>query len=146
MRVLLDTNVVLDVLLMRTVWQAEAAVILDAARKSQIVAAFTSLSVANCFYVARRHGGIPMARLVVRECLGAFEILPIDRDTLLAAEGMPGTDFEDNIQIAAAIAARVEAIVTRDPAGFSDCVIPVFTPRQLAQQLARASGSTSSSA
>lgn len=135
MRVPLDTNVVLDVLLMRAVWQADAEAILKAARESRLLVAFTSLSVANVFYVARRHVGFTRAKLIVHECLQAFEILSVDRAALLAAEELPGSDFEDNIQIAAATAAGVDAIVTRDPAGFSGSSIAVLTPRQLLEQL-----------
>ncbi len=39
------------------------------------------------------------------------------------------------MQLAAAVAAQLDAIVTRDPAGFTGAPIPVLTPETLAAQL-----------
>ena len=61
MRVLLDTNILLDVLLKRLPWEAEAAAIWQASEESRLMASVTSLSVANMFYVARRHAGLEKA-------------------------------------------------------------------------------------
>jgi len=135
MRVLLDTNVVLDVLLNRLPWEAEAAAILQAARDSNLTTAVTSLSIANVFYVGRRHVGLEQAWRVVRECLNTLEILPVDAATLEAAVSLPGKDLEDSIQIAAAIQSGVDAIVTRDPAGFTVSPVPVLTPPELLAKL-----------
>jgi predicted nucleic acid-binding protein len=136
MRILLDTNVVLDVLLERLPWHVEAEAIVAAARKSQFTAAVTSLSIATVFYVARRHAGLRKARLAVRYCLDAFDIVTVDRSILESADLLPGSDFEDNIQIAGAAAAGVDAIITRNPADFAASPVPVLAPQQLLAQLA----------
>ncbi len=65
----------------------------------------------------------------------ALEILAIDKQTLLDADVMPGSDFEDNILIAAAVTATVEAIVTRNPADFAHSPIPVLEPVELLKRL-----------
>jgi predicted nucleic acid-binding protein len=135
MRVLLDTNVVLDALLRRPPWHAAAATVLDAVQRGRLSCALTSLSIANLFYVGRRIVGLARARDGVRMCLSTFEVLSVDRSVLEVALSLPGSDFEDNIQIAAAARGGVEGIVTRDPSGFAGSPIPVITPPQL---LARA--------
>jgi hypothetical protein len=66
-------------------------------------------------------------------------ILPIDKQTLLDADAMRGKDFEDNILIAAAVAASVDAIVTRNVADFAHSPIPVWQPAELLRRLAGAS-------
>ena len=43
--------------------------------------------------------------------------------------------FEDNVQIASAELAGLDAIVTRDKAGFQGAPLPIFTPSELLQQL-----------
>jgi predicted nucleic acid-binding protein len=93
MRVLLDANVVLDVLLNRIPWQQEAVAILDAARESRLRAAVTSLTVANVFYIARRQVGSEKARDTVADCITAMWVLPVERRTLEAALALPGPDF-----------------------------------------------------
>src|SRR5438045_824146 len=119
MRVLLDTNVILDAMLQRPPWHMDADAILLAAAQGQVDCATTVLSLATIFYVGRKVVGTAAARAAVRQYLMAFEILPLDRQTLLDADVLPGTDFEDNILIAAAIAVRLDAVVTRNPADFA---------------------------
>lgn len=70
------------------------------------------------------------ARQDARTCLTAFQILPIDERTLLAADSLAGNDFEDNLQIAAAAAAHLDYIVTRNVADFSASSIRAVTPSQ----------------
>ena len=136
MRVLLDTNVLLDALLQRAPWHVEADAILQAATRGEVIGAVTPISLANMFYVGRRIVGTERARREVRTSLAVFEILATNRETLLQADVLPGPDFEDNIQIAAAVAAGVDAIVTRDPADFSASPVTVLTPAQLLALLA----------
>lgn len=47
-------------------------------------------------------------------------------------------DYEDNLQIACAVEAGLDAIISRDPAGFTQSPIPVLTPAALLLQLAAA--------
>jgi predicted nucleic acid-binding protein len=136
MRVLLDINVILDVMLQRPPWHTEADAILHAAAQGQVMCATTPLSLATIFYVGRKIVGATIARASVQKYLAAFEILPISKQTLLDADVLLGNDFEDNIQIAAAVAGSVDMIVTRNVADFSHSPIPVLEPRELLQRLA----------
>lgn len=88
------------------------------------------------FYIARKQFGAPRARQCIEDCLNALEIVPIDRQTLVDAQAIAGSDFEDDIQIACAVAAKLDAIVIRDASGFVAAPIPVLTPSELAAQLA----------
>jgi len=63
----------------------------------------------------------------------------IDKQTLLDADRLAGNDFEDNIMIAAAVAASLDAIVTRNVADFAHSPIPVWEPAELLKRLAAAS-------
>jgi predicted nucleic acid-binding protein len=137
MQVLLDTNILLDVLLKRLPWEAEATAIWQASEEFRLVSSVTSLSVATMFYVARRHSGLEKAFHAVHECLQVCKILPIDRGTLQAALALPGKDFEDNLQIVAAVEAGLDAVVTRNPSDFAACPLSVLTPQELLAQLSR---------
>jgi predicted nucleic acid-binding protein len=135
MRVLFDTNIVLDVLLGRFPWHVEASAMFQAGREGKLTACLTTLCIANVFYVGRRLVGSEKARIAVHDCMEAFEVLAVDRRTLEAAVVLSGTDFEDSIQIAAALQANLDGIVTRDAAGFAASPIPVFTPAELLAKL-----------
>lgn len=135
MRVLLDVNVILDAMLQRPPWHREADAILQAAALGQITCATTPLSLATIFYVGRKVVGTAAARAAIRKYLVAFAILPIDKQTLLDADALPGSDFEDSILIAAATTASLDAIVTRNVADFVHSPIPVWDPTGLLTRL-----------
>jgi predicted nucleic acid-binding protein len=144
-KVLLDISVVLDLLLNRTPWAADAARIWDAHRQRQIDAILAAFSLPTIFYIARRQTDLPTAGQAVDACLATLTIQPVDRGTLAQARLLPGSDFEDNLQIASAIQAGAQAIITRDPRGFAHSPIPVMSPSDLVTQLTGPSGTSPSS-
>lgn len=135
MRILLDTNVVLDVLLNRQPWVKDAAAIWQANDDGRVMAYLTASTFTDIFYIARKVAGIAGARQAVRTCLEAFEICDVTRHTLQHAGTLLGNDFEDNLQIACATLQNLDAIVTRDQAGFQHSSLPVFDPADLLAQL-----------
>jgi len=130
-------------MLQRLPWHKEADAILQAAALGQVTCVTTTLSLATIFYVGRQVVGTVAARAAVRTYLVAFDILPIEKQTLLDADAMPGVDFEDNILIAAAATASLDAIVTRNKSDFSHSPIPVWEPAELLKRLTVVSPPTS---
>lgn len=135
MRVLFDTNVVLDVLLNRDPWAEQSGAVWQASDEGQVVGYITACAVADVFYIARRLTTLETARAAVRICLEAFEVCPVDLQALERAEALPGGDFEDNLQIACSSLAGLDAILTRDKEGFRATAMPVLTPAELLTQL-----------
>ena len=131
MRILLDTNIVLDVLLKREPWVTEASAIWKANDDGRLVGYLVASALTDIFYVARRLAGREAARAAVQTCLDAFEFCPVDRSTLELAHFLPGADFEDNLQMVCAERAQLDAIVTRDPDDFKLPTVPVTTPAQV---------------
>lgn len=118
MRVLVDTNVVLDFLLHREPWMAQSRELLRAQREGKVGLFISANSVTDLFYVIRRQAGRHRAWTAIRACLKHLTVVANGRAELLAAAQLDGPDFEDNLQVVCAVAAQVEAIVTRDTTGF----------------------------
>lgn len=133
--VLLDLNVVLDVFLIRQPWVVEAEAVLEANREGRITAYFSSASVPTLFYVVRKQRDLALAHLAVADCLRSLTIVPIDYSTLELARTLPGPDFEDNLQIACAVQAKLGAIITRDATGFTSSPIIALTPSAFLAQM-----------
>jgi predicted nucleic acid-binding protein len=133
---LLDTSVLLDLLLDRPPWAADVAILWDAHREGRIGAHVAAFTLPTIYYVIRKQAGIPAARTAVHACLTTLDIATVDRATLLAAEPLSGPDFEDDLQIACAMRAGVDAIVTRDPRGFAASPVPVLSPADAVAVLA----------
>jgi predicted nucleic acid-binding protein len=134
-RVLLDTNVVLDALLARAPWDVEATAIFEANRLDRVAASITASSLTDLFYVTRRLADRERAWSAVRVCLDQLAILPVSAAELQAAASGPGADLEDNLQIACASKHGLDAIITRDPKGFAGSPVPVLTPVELLARL-----------
>ncbi len=137
MKALLDMNVVLDVVLIGQPWCAEASQVWDAGLQGRVTAGIAAFTVPTVFYVVRRHTDLTRAHDAVRVCLNTFEIIPVQRSTLENAQTLAGNDYEDNLQLACALEANMDCLVTRDPSGYPGASIPVLTPTQLLARLAR---------
>ena len=62
----------------------------------------------------------------------------VDRTALEMATTLPGSDFEDNLQIAYAVEAGLDAIVTRNAKDFVGSPIRILTPAEFLALLANA--------
>lgn len=135
MKVLIDVNVVLDVLLDRQPWVVDAQAVWDANHNRQIEGFVVATAVTNLYYIARRLVGSQAALKASLSCLAAFEVIPVDHSVLSDAAALPGNDFEDNVAIRCAVSSGMSAIVTRDSSGFAHSPVPSQTPRELLTRL-----------
>lgn len=136
LRVLVDTNVVLDQLLRRDPWYAQAQPFWLARDAGRVVAYLPSSAVTDIFYISRRQVGNDQARAAVERCLREFGLIAVYRGMLEAALAMAGSDFEDDVQIACAQFARLDLLVTRDAKGFRHSLVPAIEPGAIADYLA----------
>ena len=135
MRILLDTNIIHEVLLDREPFAHVSRCIWEAADAGVFDACIASFTLPTIHYICQRHAGPVAAGNAVDICLEAFEVCPLYRECILAARRIPGNDFEDNLQVACAITDFVPGIVTRDPRGFANAAIRVYTPAELLESL-----------
>src|SRR5438105_4009765 len=110
MKVLFDLNVVLDLFLNRDPWVEDARVLVTRVLAGELEGYVSAAAVPTLFYIARKSVGSDQAFLVVRRCLDTFEVALIGRTVVERAAAMSGRDFEDNVQVAAAIEAGLDVI------------------------------------
>jgi hypothetical protein len=79
MKVLLDLNVVLDVILNRQPWVAEARQVWNAHHAGEVEAYLAATEFTNMFYIVRRLAGEATARTAVQSCLATFGVFPVDQ-------------------------------------------------------------------
>ncbi|MEG4403750.1 PIN domain-containing protein [Microcoleus sp. MON2_D5] len=136
MRVLIDTNIVLDFLLQREPFFQDADLLFQAIDAGQLIGYVTATTLTDIFYISRKHTrSVEQARQAVLETLTAMVICPIDRAVLESAFNSGLVDFEDAVQIFGAVAQGLDAILTRDNKGFLSSPIPVLSIQELLQQL-----------
>jgi predicted nucleic acid-binding protein len=134
-KLLIDTNIILDFLLQREPFFQNADLLFQAIDSGQIVGYVTATTLTDIYYVARRHTGrIEQARQAILETLTAMAICPVDRAVLESAFASGLADFEDAVQIACAVTQQLDAITTRDH-NFSSSSISVLTVEEVLQQI-----------
>ncbi|MBW4575014.1 MAG: PIN domain-containing protein [Aphanothece sp. CMT-3BRIN-NPC111] len=136
MRVLVDTNIILDFLLERDPFIREAEVLFEAMASQRVVGYVTATTVTDIFYIVRRQTrSIERARQAVIETLAAMEVCTVDRSILETAITSNLRDFEDVVQLACAIDNNLDAIITRYPQGFAGSILPILSAGQLLERL-----------
>ncbi len=128
MRVLLDTDVVLDLIMAREPFAAEAAEIFDLIESDAFEPYISASTPLNVFYIARKAKEPTHLRESMKELLGAVNVCSIDESVLKAAFDAPISDYEDAVQHCCATAEGLDAIVTRNVSDFTNATLPVFTP------------------
>lgn len=131
MRVLIDTNVVLDFLLEREPFVESAAKLFQQIDNGQIEGFITATTITNIYYILRKAAGSTIAIDAVSQILTDLNICMVDRQILKQAVDLNFQDFEDAVQYSCAVASQVDAIVTRDTSGFVAAEIPVISLDEL---------------
>ncbi|MEI6445349.1 MAG: PIN domain-containing protein [Nostocales cyanobacterium ELA583] len=138
MRVLVDTNIVLDFLLQREPFSQDAELLFQAIDSGQVIGYVTATTLTDIFYISRKHTlSIEQARQAVSETLTVMVICPVNRAVLESAFKSGLADFEDAVQIFCAVEQGLDAILTRDAKGFLSSSIPVLSIQELLQRLRR---------
>lgn len=135
LRILIDTNVALDLFLRREPWVTEAQGMVSAHAQGKVVGYLPASALTDIYYISRRIVGSESAFHVIDMCLDAFELIAVDRGVIDLARALPGADFEDNVQIACAQVAQLDVIVTRDSTGFAQAPIPALTPKDVVERI-----------
>lgn len=135
MRVLLDTDVILDLLLDRAGFAEHAAALWEAHEQGRLEAYVSAITPVNVFYIARKLKGIETARQAVIELLATLRVCPLDQAALEKALTLPFSDYEDAVQLASALANRLDALITRNLEDYKNAALPVFSPSEFLARL-----------
>ena len=130
MRVLLDTNILIDVLTQRAPFYTDSARIWTLAEQGQLSAHISAISFNNIYYVVRRLSNRSSADRMMVLLRDIFTTITLDQKILNQAIDAGFTDFEDAIQYFSALHAQVDFIISRDVKGFPDSAVKVLTPKE----------------
>jgi predicted nucleic acid-binding protein len=130
-RLLIDTNIVIDLLANRKEFYSEAATLFTLADKNVLTLTVSSLTFANTNYILSKLKTEKEARIILRKLKVLVETLSLDdKITELALSDDNFPDFEDGLQYYSAIENRVDIIITRNKKDFKNSKIPVMTAKE----------------
>jgi predicted nucleic acid-binding protein len=130
-RILVDTNIVIDLLARREEFFDEAAQLFSLADRKEIELFISSLTFANTHYILSRYSSRSEAREILRKFKVLVTIISLDDKIIeLALSDSHFPDLEDGLQYYSAIENQIEIIVTRNKKDFKRSKIPVLTARE----------------
>jgi predicted nucleic acid-binding protein len=132
LRVLFDTNVVLDLLLDREPFSLDAARCISKVESGEIEGWLCGTTVTTLHYLIGKSAGARKARESISLLLSLFEIAPVNKAVLDRALNLPFKDFEDAVLHEAASLVNVDVIVTRNNADFKHSTIQIRLPEEFA--------------
>ena len=130
MKLLLDTNILLDVLAARQPFYGPAARLWSLAEHDEIEVFVSAISFNNIYYIVRKSAGKAKADEALRALRDLFTPVPLDAKLINQAMDAPIDDFEDAVQFHSASRENLDYLVTRDPDGFPTTGIPVLSPQE----------------
>jgi predicted nucleic acid-binding protein len=134
-RVLLDTNVVLDVFLDRKPHYQYSAALFDAIKAGSAEGFLSGHAVTTIHYlIARERDGVA-ARRTLKSLLAVFRVAAVDQAVIDEAFELPFTDFEDAVTATAARAAGCDYIATRNLKGFRGSPVRALQPERIVPML-----------
>lgn len=130
MRVFIDANVIMDVLLKRPDFMQDSMDVIQMGIDKDIELFASPLTFATCHYLLRKEIGKENALKALQSIKSFIELTMMDDKQGASALFSEMPDFEDMLQFESAIAYRCDIIVTRNGKHFPKNVIPVLTPSQ----------------
>jgi predicted nucleic acid-binding protein len=135
MRVLIDSDVILDHLLPRPPFLDAANIIWTANARGQFEGYISAITPVNVFYIARKARGIDVAQQIVAELLQDWHVCAVNKSVLNAAQQLNWTDFEDAVQQVSAIEQGVDVMVTRNLRDYRQASLTVLSPTEFITRL-----------
>ncbi|MDD5199650.1 MAG: PIN domain-containing protein [Terrimicrobiaceae bacterium] len=135
MKLLLDTNIILDVMLDRKPFSADSAKIVAAAESGILEGSLCATTITTIHYLAAKALGAKAAAKEIGLLLQIFRVAPVNETVLKAALQRHGQDYEDLVLLEAARSFGAEGFVTRNPADFSKADLPIYVPADIVVML-----------
>jgi predicted nucleic acid-binding protein len=129
-KILVDTNIVLDLLSKREAFYQEAQELFTLADHKKIKLYISSLTVAKTHYLLARNHKLDEARKILIKFKVLMQVLPMDDKIMELALVSDFKDFGDAIQYHTALENDLDIIVTRNKKDFKNSILPVFTAKE----------------
>lgn len=135
MKVLLDTNVILDFALERQPWFSDSEQIIYLAEQKQITAYISASTISDLYYIIRKVKGKELALKFIKIISSICQIAAVNSSVISLAVTTNFKDFEDAIQYSTALINQLDAIAARNTKDFTEAEIEILTPAQLIRKL-----------
>jgi predicted nucleic acid-binding protein len=131
MKIFLDTDVLIDVALDRKPFSNDASLLLDKLEMKQADGFIAWHSLSNLYYICSSSIQDKKLKGYIRDLLAFLSVSATATKDAICALGLNVCDFEDAMQISAAISCKADFIVTRNIRDFKHSPIKVCLPGEI---------------
>ncbi len=135
MKILIDTNIILDIALEREAFVEQAVLLFKTAQKRSIQMFITATTVTDLYYIIRKEKGKKMSFAFLEDLLEFMDVASVDKQIVLQALHSDVSDFEDAIQVYSAQQITISTIVTRNEKDFLHSRLNIYNPESFLQAL-----------
>lgn len=136
MKVLLDTNIILDYMMKRVPFYEEACLVLLKIMEGNFTPYISAHSVTNMFYILRKADPVEVKERI-QALLTRFHISAVSESTVTSALALKESwkDFEDAVQYVSAKETCIPLLITRNKKDYAYAEgIEVFDPAEFLQK------------
>ncbi len=134
-KILFDTNVILDIALKREPFFTDSVRLFDKIDEKIINGFISATSVTDIYYIASKETDKKRAREFLFDLIQIVDIIGVDKEVIIDALESDIKDFEDAVQAISAGYNEIEIIVTRNVKDFINCGLEVLEPKELIDKL-----------
>lgn len=136
MKLLIDTNVILDVLMKREPWAESAEAVLIAVAEEKAEGYTTASTFTDLYYLLRKHlQDREKTKQALLGLLSVLDVLDVTRVDCEKAFDLSMTDYEDALLASCAKRHKIDQIVTRNEKHFDGSPVKTVTPEEFLKSL-----------
>lgn len=124
MKLLLDINILLDVLLDRAPWSDAASRLLSAVESNRAEGFVAPHTLPTIYYIVAQSQDRKTAETAIADLLRILDVAPITKADFQRALELSMSDYEDAVQAAAALQIGADYLVTRNEKDFRAAPVP----------------------
>ena len=133
MRILIDTNVILDILFAREPHLADSISVLHMCEDGYAEGLVTAKSIADIYYFLRQQlKSEDKARRILQKIMSMVTVCDVTAQNMLEALEVDNADYEDAVAAVCAKTENCSLIVTRNKAHFKGTGIKCLSPEEFA--------------
>ncbi|MDD5273844.1 MAG: PIN domain-containing protein [Methylovulum sp.] len=133
MKIVFDTHIVLDVLLIREPYAQMSMNLFDAVVSQTIEGYLCATTITTIDYLVAKRQDKQKSRELIHRLLGVFSVAEVNGTILAKAVVSDFSDFEDAVLYQAGCHVKVDGFVTRNAKDFKTADLPIYSPDELWQ-------------
>jgi len=127
MKLLLDTNIVVDIISRRTGYE-ESLIVLRCCETKRAEGLVSATTILDVMYILRKHISLADVKDAVQTLIAIVDVVDVKKNDIIGAFDCGMADFEDAVQSLCAKRNRADYIITRNIGDFGKSPVPAILP------------------